>query len=62
MMRLIAKNGSWVKKKTVLAEITDPFGEFQKKVVAPFDCYIFGMNTAAIVNKGDALFHISVEE
>ena len=61
MLRLHVKNGSWVNKKTILAEITDPFGEFEKKVVAPFDCYIFGVNTAPIVNKGDALFHVSVE-
>lgn len=62
MLRLHIKNGSWVTKKTVLASITDPFGEFEKKVVAPFDCFIFGVNTAPIVNKGDALFHVSVEQ
>lgn len=61
MLRLHVKNGSWVNKKTILAEITDPFGEFEKKVVAPFDCFIFGVNTAPIVNKGDALFHVSFE-
>ncbi|NQU34192.1 MAG: succinylglutamate desuccinylase/aspartoacylase family protein [Bacteroidetes bacterium] len=61
ILRLHTKNGSWVTNKTILAEITDPFGEFQKKVIAPFDCYIFGVNTAPIVNKGDALFHISIE-
>lgn len=61
MLRLKVENGSWVTKKTILAEITDPYGEFQKTVFAPFDCYIFGLNTASIVNKGDALFHISVE-
>jgi len=61
MLRLRVANGSWVTKKSVLAEITDPYGEFQKKVIAPFDCYIFGLNTTSVVNKGDALFHISVE-
>jgi len=61
MLRLHVKNGSWVTKKHILATITDPFGEFEKKVVAPFDCYIFGINTAPIVNKGDALFHVSTE-
>jgi predicted deacylase len=60
MLRLYIKNGSWVNKKTVLAKITDPFGEFEKKVYASVDCYIFSVNTAPIVNKGDALFHVSV--
>lgn len=61
MLRLHAKNGAWVKRKTLLAEITDSYGEFEKNVFAPFDCYIFGVNTAPIVNKGDALFHVSIE-
>ena len=61
MLRLHVENGSWVDKKTILAKITDPFGEFEKKVIAPFDCFIFGINTAPIVNKGDALFHVSIE-
>lgn len=62
MLRLHVKNGSWVNKKTMLAEITDPFGEFSKKVYAPFDCFIFSVNTAPIVNKGDALFHVSIPQ
>lgn len=61
MIRLKVKNGSWVTKKTIMAKIMDPFGDFEKRVYAPFDCYIFGVNTAAIVNKGDALFHVSTE-
>lgn len=61
MLRTHVKNGSWVTKKTILASITDPFGEFEKKVITPFDCFIFGVNTAPIVNKGDALFHVSSE-
>lgn len=60
MYQLDVKNGSKVIKKTVLGKISDPYGEFERKVVAPFDCYIFGVNTAPIVNKGDALFHVSL--
>lgn len=54
-------NGTRVAKKTIMGKITDPFGEFEKRVMAPYDCYVFGLNTAPIVNKGDALFHVSVE-
>jgi predicted deacylase len=49
MFRLKVENGSFVQKGDVLGVIQDPFGEFERNVVAP------------IINKGDALFHISVE-
>jgi hypothetical protein len=55
------ENGGKIKHKTVIGRISDPFGEFEKKVKAPFDCYVYGMNTAPIVNKGDAIFHVSTE-
>lgn len=55
------ENGSKIESKTVIGRISDPFGEFEKKVRAPFDCYVYGMNTAPIVNKGDAIFHVSTE-
>ncbi|MFT5619276.1 MAG: putative deacylase, partial [Arenicella sp.] len=61
MLRLKVKNGASVKKKEVLAVITDSYGDFEKKILAPFDCHIVCTNTTAIVNKGDALFHVSVE-
>jgi len=62
MLKLKVKNGSFVQKKEVLAIIQDPFGEFKKKIYAPFDCRIFCINTTPIVNKGDALFHVGYEE
>lgn len=61
MFHVRIKNGEWVTKKTVLGIITDPFGEFERKVFAPFDCYIFCVNIAPIVNRGDAIFHVSLE-
>lgn len=61
MFQSQVKNGSRVKRKEILGKIFDPFGEFEKKVTAPFDCYIFGLNTAPIVHKGDAIFHVSIE-
>ena len=61
MFQPLVKNGSRVERRTVLGKIYDPFGEFEKKVFAPFDCYIFGLNTAPIVYKGDAIFHVSME-
>lgn len=61
MFHVRVKNGTWVTKKTVLGIITDPFGSFERKIYAPFDCHIFCVNISPIVNRGDALFHVSVE-
>jgi predicted deacylase len=60
MFHVHIKNGSWVTKKTVLGIVTDPFGSFERKIYAPFDCYIFCVNISPIVNRGDALFHVSL--
>ena len=57
----LISNGTWVKHKTRIGRISDPYGEFEKFIMAPFDGYVFGLNSAAIVYKGDALFHVSVE-
>jgi hypothetical protein len=62
MFKILVKNGTQVQKKDLLGVIQDPFGEFKKKIYAPFDCYIFCINKTPIVNKGDALFHVSFEE
>ncbi|WP_298778719.1 succinylglutamate desuccinylase/aspartoacylase family protein [uncultured Polaribacter sp.] len=62
MFKVIVANGSFVKKKEVLGVIQDPFGEFKKKIYAPYNCHIFCINKTPIVNKGDALYHVSIEE
>lgn len=61
MFMLKVTNGCKVNKKDILGIIQDPFGDFERKVRAPFDCYVFCVNTSPIVNKGNALFHVSVE-
>ncbi len=61
LFQSFVNNGSLVKKKMVLGKISDPYGSFEKKIIAPFDCYVFGLNTAPIVYKGDAIFHVSIE-
>jgi predicted deacylase len=62
MFKIKVANGSFVRKKDVLGVIQDPFGEFKKKIYAPFDGHIFCINKTPIVNKGDALFHMSITE
>lgn len=62
MFKIMIQNGTFVKKRELLGIIQDPFGEFQKKITASFNGYIFCINKTPIVNKGDALFHISTED
>ncbi|MFY9242111.1 MAG: succinylglutamate desuccinylase/aspartoacylase family protein [Polaribacter sp.] len=62
MFKILVTNGSRVKKKDILGVIQDPFGEFKKRIYATADCHIFCINKTPIVNKGEALFHVSVEE
>lgn len=54
----LIKNGSRVQVGTVLGVITDPFGKIERKVKSTVDGYVFCVNEAPIVNKGDALFNI----
>ena len=61
MFHVRIKNGEWITRKTILGIITDPFGAFERKIYAPFDCFIFCVNISPIVNRGDAIFHVSVE-
>ncbi len=51
--------GTFVKKGTVLATITDPFGKFERKVKAPNNGYVINANHAPIVYQGDAIYHLS---
>ena len=51
--------GTFVEKGTVLATISDPFGKVEYKLKAPNQGYIINVNDAAIVYRGDAVFHIS---
>jgi hypothetical protein len=51
--------GNFVKKGTVLATITDPYGKFERKVKAPNDGYIINANHSPIVYEGDAIYHLS---
>ncbi|MGC3943444.1 MAG: succinylglutamate desuccinylase/aspartoacylase family protein [Chryseolinea sp.] len=47
--------GEWV------GTITDPFGEFKEQVVAPEKGYVIGLNNIPVINAGDALMHIGMD-
>ena len=61
MFRASAQINEAVNKGDVIGHITDPFGKFHHFVKAENSGYIFNVNQAPIVYKGDALFHISTQ-
>ncbi len=52
------KNGSHVEKGEELGVITDTFAKKNRRVKAPMEGYVFCVNHQAVVNQGDALFHM----
>ncbi|MFD2587940.1 succinylglutamate desuccinylase/aspartoacylase family protein [Croceitalea marina] len=52
------ENGAAIEKGQTLGVITDTFAKRSKKILAPSDGYVFCINHQAVVNQGDALFHI----
>lgn len=55
-------NGSHINKGEIIGMIVDPYGEHQEKLIAPHDGYIVGINNQPVINQGDALMHIGIEE
>ena len=53
-----ARNGSAVIKGQELGIVTDTYARRRKAIKAPFDGYIFCINHQAVVNQGEALFHM----
>ena len=54
------KNGASVTKNQVLGVITDTFAKKSKKIKSPIDGYVFCINHQAVINQGDALFHVGM--
>lgn len=55
-------NGSHINKGEMIGMICDPYGEHQEKLISPTDGYIVGINNQPVINQGDALVHIGMEE
>ena len=53
------KLGTRVVKSEQLAVVGDPLGDFQEKVVAPFDGIVIGRSNLPLAHEGDALFNIA---
>ena len=53
-------NGSEIRKGQEMGLITDTYARHSKKIKAPFDGFVFSINNQAVVNQGDALFHVGM--
>jgi predicted deacylase len=53
-------NGSEISKGQEIGLITDTYARHSKKINAPFDGCVFSINNQAVVNQGDALFHVGM--
>lgn len=62
LFHMNAHNGAHVRKGDLLGVICNPFGEIDHKVLAPLDGYIVGINNQPVVNEGDALIHLGMED
>ncbi len=51
----LVHRGEWV------GTITDPFGEFKEEVQASETGYVIGLNYSPVINAGDALMHLGMD-
>ncbi len=55
------KYGALVQKNQWIGELTDPFGEFKEQIKSPVTGYVVGLNNNPVVNAGDALMHLGLD-
>src|ERR1043165_9241279 len=55
-------NGAHIRKGELIGKICDPYGEHNENLISPTDGYIVGINNQPVINQGDALMHIGMEE
>jgi uncharacterized protein len=53
--------GQLIQKGEWVGTITDPFGEFKEKVIAKETSYVIGLNNIPVVNAGEALMHLGMD-
>lgn len=55
------RGGQLVHKGEWVGTITDPFGEFKQQVIAGETGYVIGLNNIPVINAGDALMHLGMD-
>lgn len=51
--------GDFVEDSDVIGAVSDPFGEEEHELFAPFGKVIIGRAVLSVVNEGDATFHVA---
>ncbi len=59
LLRTFRADGDVVSEGEIMASVSDPFGEAEEDITAPFDGIIVGRSVLPIVNEGDAVFHLA---
>lgn len=59
LLRTFRSDGDLVHEGDVMGSVSDPFGEQEKDIIAPFDGIIVGRAVLPVVNEGDAVFHLA---
>jgi uncharacterized protein len=62
LFHMNAANGAHVHKGDLLGTVCNPFGEVQSEIRSKHDGYIVGINNDPVVNAGDALIHLGMED
>lgn len=62
LFKSFVKAGEMVNVSQQIGYITNPFGDEEFYIRSPYSGYIFGLNHSAVVNAGDALFHLGMTE
>ncbi|SPH22916.1 N-alpha-acetyl-L-2,4-diaminobutyric acid deacetylase [Ascidiaceihabitans donghaensis] len=59
LLRTFKSDGDLVHEGDVMGSVSDPFGEQENDIIAPFDGIIVGRAVLPVVNEGDAVFHLA---
>lgn len=59
LLRTFRADGDVVAEGDVMGAVSDPFGEVEKEIIAPFNGIVVGRAVLPIVNEGDAVFHLA---
>lgn len=59
LLRTFRAEGELVETGDILATVSDPFGDIENDILAPFSGILIGRAILPVVNEGDAVFHLA---
>lgn len=57
--RLVTPSGTQVHKGSIVAYVSDIFGDGEEEIISPVDGIVIGHSNLPVVNQGDAVLHIA---